>query len=61
MTLLQRVQARVVGRERELELAMTSLADSCPHLKPPQQTELNYDAPPPPVAGDIDSVRSGEL
>jgi predicted DNA-binding helix-hairpin-helix protein len=29
-------------------------------LPPPKQEELNFD-PPPPVAGDIDSVRSGEL
>ena len=30
-------------------------------LPPPQQTELNFDTPPPPAASDIDSVRSGEL
>jgi hypothetical protein len=30
-------------------------------LPPPRQTELNFDAPPLPVAGDLLSVRSGEL
>jgi predicted DNA-binding helix-hairpin-helix protein len=30
-------------------------------LPPPQQTELNFDAPPQPTPGDLDSVRSGEL
>jgi hypothetical protein len=29
-------------------------------LPPPRQAELNFDAPSP-VAGNIDSVRSGEL
>ena len=30
-------------------------------LPPPRQVELDFGAPPPPVASDLLSVRSGEL